>query len=163
VEPTPWCYRRWLERLGPASSERGPGSRGGGPRRREMRQGGSSGARRKEACRRKAAEVHCRGSRLRELAPEDGRHWGPDPATWRWFWSRGCRTMVSPSCHPGWCNLHGWSCQPRVRPCGGDGRRRRWRPDEGPRQEDERGPGRRSARGMSPGRRLSTSGSVVEC
>ena len=101
----------------------------------------------------------------REPAPEDGRHSGPDPATWRWFQSRGCRTMTSPSRHPGRWNLHGWNCHPRVRPYGGSDRRVQWKPGEGHRYHNRRtsgGPGRRGARGLSHGGRLSASGSAIE-
>jgi hypothetical protein len=70
---------------------------------------------------------------------------------------------ASPSRHPCRWNLHAWSCHPRILPCEGDGRRRQWKLDEGPRQGAERGPDRRSAGGLSPGRRLSTSGGAIEC
>jgi hypothetical protein len=150
-----------------ASSERRPGSRGD-PRRHELRRG--------RGCRGHAVWRHVVGNRRRCTVgghSQESRHRRRrtggtrlDPTTWRWCRFRGCRTTASPGCHPGRWNLHGWSCHPHVRLCGGDGRHRRWRPDEGLQGQCRRtsgGPGRRSARGLSPERRLSASGGAVEC
>jgi hypothetical protein len=62
---------------------------------------GHRGARHMGACRRQVAKELHRWVQSGELVPaqEDRRHWGPDPATSRWCWSRGCRQTASPV-HP---------------------------------------------------------------
>jgi hypothetical protein len=132
----------------PASNKRGPWCRGRCPRRRELRRG--QGSRGHAIHRRQRCAVGWCSQESPVPAPEDGRHWGPDSATWRWCQSRGCRTTVSPGRHPGRWNLHVRSYRPHVRPCGGDDRRRRWKRDEGPRQGVEQGP---SSGGSTPPRR----------
>jgi hypothetical protein len=69
-------------------------------------------ARRMDVRRRQVSEVRHSGAQSGEPAPEDGGHSVPDPVTWRWSWSRGCRRTASPGHHPHRWNLHGWSRHP---------------------------------------------------
>jgi hypothetical protein len=89
VEPMPWCCRRRQGRLRPNLQ---PGATRESPEARAEVESGSSRIRRKGAYQRQVARELRRWMQAGEPAPaKDGRHWEPDPATWRWCRSRGCR------------------------------------------------------------------------
>jgi hypothetical protein len=115
-----------------------------------------------EVCRRQAVEVRCRRRDQESRCRKTGGTWGLT----RPHGDGSGRTTASPGHHPGRWNLRGWSCHPRVRPCGGDDLRRRCSRTSGHKCRSRRasgGPGRGSARGLPPGRRLTARRSVVEC
>jgi hypothetical protein len=85
-----------------------------------------------QARHREAWEARRRVAQLGGLAPGDGRHAGPSPATWRWPRSRGYRMTATPGRHPGRGDHHERSRHPHGRPCGNDDLRRRRTLDEGP-------------------------------
>jgi hypothetical protein len=85
-----------------------------------------------QARHREAWEARRRVAQSGGLAPEDGRHVVPDPATWRWSRSKGYRMTVTPGRHPGRGDHHERSRHPHDHPCGNDDCRQRRTPDEGP-------------------------------